>query len=327
MDKEGFREYLQGRNVSEDIIHQFIPIIEKFDSFLKSNGKGGVDTSTTSEDVLAFSALLIHEKLNTYDNYLAVVRYGQHIKNNKILITAVELIDGSEAMDNLYVRLAAEMGEKKRGEVFAGIELPPVGTPSSQKPKTTQMVMERLQDLVDYETCKKIISPSLRNLDSGAFAGDRKKYLECGNLDAYLVRKGQDFIAELEQLHNEGKLYYTQEITEEVIDFVRNTPLIASGVREGNILYEVKIPFMAKEYLSETDDSLKRYYYCHCPWVRESIRGSDINIPPLFCLCSAGYVKKPWEVVFDQPLEAEAVETVLQGDKWCKIAMQLPEGV
>ena len=156
---------------------------------------------------------------------------------------------------------------------------------------------------------------------------DRKKYLECGSLDSYLIRKGQEFIAELEKLQGEGKRYFTQVITDEVIDFVRNTPLIAQGVREGNTLFEVKIPYMTKEYLAETDDRMKRYYYCHCPWVRESIRSGEISVPPMFCLCSAGFVKKPWEVIFDQPLEAEAVETVLQGDKWCKIAIQLPEGV
>ena len=327
MDKEGFRKYLQGRNASEDIIFQYFQTVERFDGFLKEMGKAGVNGLTSSEDVLAFSALLIREKLNTFDNYLALVRYGQFLRNDRILVTAIELVDGAEVMENLYRRLADSVGEQKRDEVFDGIVLPPMGTPSAQKPRITQIVMERLQSLVDPGTCKDLLSPSLRDLDSESFLEDRKKYLECGTLVAYLVRKGQEFIAELEKFQTEGKLYYTQEITDEVIAFVRNSPLVAQGVREGNILYEVKIPYMTKEYLAETDDRMKRYYCCHCPWVRESIRGGDVNIPPLFCLCSAGFVKKPWEVIFDQPLKAEAVETVLKGDKWCKIAIYLPEGV
>jgi len=72
---------------------------------------------------------------------------------------------------------------------------------------------------------------------------------------------------------------------------------------------------------------MKRYYYCHCPWVRESLKGNDIAISPTFCHCSAGFHKKVWDVIFDQPLEAEVVETVLRGDAWCKIAIHLPEAL
>ncbi len=39
----------------------------------------------------------------------------------------------------------------------------------------------------------------------------------------------------------------------------------------------------------------------------------------------ASYAEMRWEVIFDQPLEAEIVESVLQGDPWCKIAIHLPE--
>jgi hypothetical protein len=70
---------------------------------------------------------------------------------------------------------------------------------------------------------------------------------------------------------------------------------------------------MAREYLAETDERMKRYYYCHCPWVRESLRAGDVRVSPTFCHCSAGFTKKYWEVVLDQPLEAEIVESVLQG--------------
>ena len=326
MDKEGFRKYLEGRNASEETILKYIAVGESFDGFLKEMGKEEATESTSSEDVLAFVAFLMREKLNTFDNFLGLIRYGQFLNNRRIYITAMELADGYEVMDNLYRKLGDAVGEQRRDEVFEGIELPPIGTPSIDKPRITQKVMERLQNLVDPEVCNKLLAPSLRNLDGSAFLEDRKKFIECGSLDAYLVRKGQEFIAELEKIKNEGRLYYTQEITDEVIDFIRRTPLIAQGVREGNTLYEVKIPYMTKEYLAENDERIKRYHACHCPWVRESIRAGEGNIPPLFCMCSAGFVKKPWEVIFDQPLEAEAVETLLAGDQWCKIAIRLPEG-
>ena len=61
------------------------------------------------------------------------------------------------------------------------------------------------------------------------------------------------------------------------------------------------------------------------PWVRESLKVGDTSVSPTFCLCSAGFHKKRWDVIFEQPLDAEIVETVLEGDPWCKIAIHLPE--
>jgi hypothetical protein len=122
-----------------------------------------------------------------------------------------------------------------------------------------------------------------------------------------------------------GSLYFTQPITDGVIDFVRAHPEINPGVLEGNVLYEAKIPYMTQAFLAETDEHMRRYYYCHCPWVRESLRQGDVSVSPTFCHCSAGFHKKPWEVIFGQPLKADLVETVLNGDPWCKFAIHLPE--
>jgi hypothetical protein len=279
----------------------------------------------TAADVRAFSALLIEEELNTWDNLITLLRYGHFTKNNPVYVAAVELLDGSEALDRLYEKLGQAMGEQTRDEVFAGIDLPPLGTPSSEKPRITQAVMERLERLVDPETCRQILSGSLRDLRDEWYPNEKAKYAEAGDIDAYLECKGQEFITQLEQIRDEGGLYFTQPITDEVIEFVKKHPEIQQGVRQGNMLYEVKIPYMTVEYLAETDDLLKRYYYCHCPWVRESLKAGDVAVSPTFCLCSAGFHKKPWEIIFDQPLQAEIVESVLQGDLWCKIAIHLPE--
>ncbi len=325
MDKQGFREFLRERKISETQVEQHVAIVERFEAFVSASDPLGLPRSPTSDDVHAFSALLIDEKLNSYDNFLALARYGRFVGSNALYVTVVELIDGSEALEGLYDKLAKSVGEQKRDEVFEGIELPPLGTPSSHKPGVTQAVMERLESTLDSQTCKRILSSCLRRLEDEWFQEGKRKYFECGSLDAYLEQKGREFITQLEQIKDEGGLYFTQEITDEVIDFVRNNPEIRQGVRDGNILYEVKIPYMTKEYLAETDARMKSYYYCHCPWVRESLKEGDVKVSPTFCHCSAGFHKKPWEVIFDQPLEAEIVETVLKGDQWCKIAIHLPE--
>jgi hypothetical protein len=122
----------------------------------------------------------------------------------------------------------------------------------------------------------------------------------------------------------EKTLYFTQEIDEEVLEYVHNTPTCQNGVREGDVIYVTKIPYMAKRYLHEKDPEKKRYYYCHCPWVREAII-SDVKIPPDFCHCSAGFEKRPWDVIFDQPVKADVMETILKGDLICKFAIHIPK--
>ncbi len=317
MDTEGFHQFLQGRKIPEDKVEPFIFIAHKFEGLLQGR-------TPDSGDVEIFAMMLIREGLNASDHFIALARYGQFLGNTEVYREAIALLDGSEVLDNLHARLGALVGEQKRDEILARIDLPPLGLPSSQKPRVLQAVMERLEALLDAGTCNKLLSGSLRTLEDSSYLEDKKTYQACTSLDEFLLKRGQEFIAHLEQLKSEGRLYFTQKVTDEVIEFVKSQPLIAQGVREGNILYEIKIPYMTKEYLAATDERLKRYYYCHCPWVRESIQHGDVRVSPRFCQCSAGFVKKPWEVILGQPLEAKVVESVLTSDLWCKIAIHLP---
>ncbi|MCI0475221.1 MAG: hypothetical protein L0Y55_03165, partial [Anaerolineales bacterium] len=80
-------------------------------------------------------------------------------------------------------------------------------------------------------------------------------------------------------------------------------------------------------FLAATDAQMKRYHYCHCPWVKESLRANDVRVSPTFCLCSAGFHRKFWENAFGKPVQVYVVETVLQGDPWCKFAIHLPDNL
>jgi hypothetical protein len=327
MDTEGFRSYLLSRDITEGAIEQHLLAVDEFERFVQNAHSKEARRPPVAEDLRAYSSHLVEQGLNEYDTYLALARYGRFTKNDDLYVAVIELIDGSEVLENLHTKLGQMVGEQTRDAVFHDVTIPPLGTPSTRKYTVTATVMERLGRMVNAQTCHELLSDSLRHLEDGWFAGQRDKYLECGSLDAYLERKGQDFIAELERIRDEGNLFFTQPVTDEVIEFVRSHPEIAQGVREGDVLYEAKIPYMTQAYLDETDEQVKRYYYCHCPWVRESLREGDVTVSPTFCQCSAGFHKKPWEVVFDQPLRAEVVESVLKGDRWCKFAIHLPEGV
>jgi hypothetical protein len=133
MDRQGFRSYLQTRQMLADKIELSVSIAERFENFLQE-----MDQLPDGDGVRAFSACLLREHLNTFDHYLALARYGQFIKNYAIYIAVVELLDGHEALENLYSRLGEAIGERKRDEVFEDINLPLLGTPSAEKAQIMQ---------------------------------------------------------------------------------------------------------------------------------------------------------------------------------------------
>jgi hypothetical protein len=111
-----------------------------------------------------------------------------------------------------------------------------------------------------------------------------------------------------------------------VIDFVRRTPEIGRGVREGHTIIETKIPHQTIEYLAATDDRAKQYRVCHCPCVKESIPRDDLDVSPTFCSYCPSFNAKPWEVTFGQRLETEVLESGLRGGLLCTFAIRLPNG-
>ncbi len=133
-------------------------------------------------------------------------------------------------------------------------------------------------------------------------------------------------MARLEECRREGRPFFAQEITSEVLDFVAGEPEMGAGRREDCIIYETKIPYMAHRYLNTNDPTLKRYYACHCPWAREAIKDGSVKPARLLCYCSGGFHKKSWEVIFGQPLRVDVLESILNGDERCRFAIHLPEG-
>lgn len=325
MDRDGFRKYLEGREFPPDQVASHFEAVEAFEDFLLQRDPRGWDKPPSAEDFSAYSKLLIQDGDNTFETYLALIRYAYFVKNEAVYLAGLEQIDGAEAMDNLEGKLVEIFGQELRDQVLTGIHPTPLGTPSLEKSRSMGQVIHNLVQLTGEEQCQELLKDSLRDLPDEWYAGVRGKFLAAADLDDFLARKGDEFIAELEDIKTNNRLYFTQKINDEVIAFVNEHPEIRQGVREGNILYEAKIPYMAIEYLAEQDEARKRYYYCHCPWARESIPESETTVPGIFCNCSAGYHKKYWELAFDQPLKAEVVESVLKGDPWCKFAIHLPE--
>ena len=322
MNTQAFREFLKTRKLTDDKIKASIALAERFEAYIQSVG-GKPDADTT----WAFCNILIKEGQNTYDNLVTVARYGRFLKNNEIYVAILELLDGAEAQPNLYQKVGEMFGEAVREEVFAGIGVAPLGIPSTEKPRFMFPVIERLIERVGQKKVEKLLSACLRDLPDEYYKNERRKYLKSRDIDDYIAKRHRAFLRTLRKCQRQGELFFAQEITDEVVEYVKKNPEIESGVRDGNILYVSKIPYNAKQYLAESDPTMKRYYACHCPWAREAIKNGDVKLNSVFCNCSGGFSKKPWEIIFGQTLEVDLLESALQGDMRCRFAVHLPETI
>ena len=324
MDEEGFRDYCLERKLSEKTIRAHVKIVKEFETFLEANCQNRSITNATSANLHEFIRYLMVENRNTWDNLLSLVRYARFINNKEIIVPLLELLDGSDVLENLSNTIKQTVDEAKHRAIFDGVKLPSLGTLSKDRPKITRKFMENLEAELGVSERREILSSGPHAGPKKQYLPEKKEFLKCKSIYDFLTKKHKEYVEELEKHMKEKTLYFNQEITEEVLDYVRKTPTCQVGVREGDIIYVTKIPYMAKEYLLEKNPKKKRYYACHCPWVREAIK-SDLKISPDFCYCSAGFEKRLWDVIFGQNVKADVVRSVLRGDLICKFAIHIPK--
>src|SRR4030042_2717989 len=181
MDKEGFRKLLKSRKLSDEKIDASIAIAERFEEYLTA--------SVSKPDATAawkFSERLIQEGQNTYENLLALGRYGLFTKNNDLYVAFLELVDGAEVQPNLYKKVGELFGESIRDDVFAGIGISPMGLPSTDKPFDMFPVIDRMIGKVGYETTENLLSACLRDLPDEYFLDEREKYIKSADIDDFL---------------------------------------------------------------------------------------------------------------------------------------------
>lgn len=323
VNEQGFRVFLAKRNLAEGVVQAHINIVKEFEKYLKERDSDKKIDKVKPDDFDDFSKILMKEKRGTSDNMIALARYALFSNNKTLTVHVLELIDGAEVMENLSKNLKQKTGEAKWREIFGGLKLPDLVTDARDKSRFTQKVMESLEAKLDKERCREVLSSNLHFVPDEAFLSSKKAFQKSKSIDTFLKNRHREYVEELEEYAKHKTLYFTQEVDEEVVEYVRRTPTCQVGVREGDVIYVTKIPYMAKKYLHEKNGRMKRYYACHCPWVREAIK-SGLEISPEFCYCSAGFEKRLWDVIFERPVKANVLQTVLKGDPICRFAIHIP---
>ncbi|MCE7741304.1 MAG: hypothetical protein GOP50_02495 [Candidatus Heimdallarchaeota archaeon] len=325
-DLEKFKQRLIEKENPLEVVEEAMKVLEDFYSFIAKKDKNLSEID--SEDFYDFSEELIKQKRNKSLTYEVLVGYGRFIDNQNLIVWGLEVLDGSEVMVNFSKRLEEEFGKEFRDEIFKDTEIPPLGIDPKKKPDYTKKLITRFESKVDAQTCENFLAKGLRDPYTEWRKPDRERFLNSKDIDEFLEQKRERFIAGLEKHRDEGTLFFTQEVNDEVVEYAKNHPGIEGGIRKGNILTVIKIPHETLAYIHAKDDKMKAYYYCHCPWAKEAILDETIDeIPKVFCNCSGGYYKNYWEIVLDQPIEVKTVKTVISGDSICEFDVYLPEEI
>ena len=324
MMESEFQVFLEGRKEIPERIEFAMSAVKDLMGYLRNKKVALEEAELTL--LKEYISLLISEGRNSEDRLVAIARYCRFVKKNEYFIYIAGIVNGREVLPGIGTRLGKVAGEEVRHRVFEGVELPPLGAPQEAYPHLTQMIVQRMEKELSPEKCREVLTWNYHEIPIEAFLGHRERFEKAGNIDGYLKEEHRRFIEEITRFMNEGRVWYEEEITPEIIEFVEGDQEISIGKRIGDRIYVTKIPFAPKQYLEEQDPRLKRYYACHCPLVRTAIRDGSPKIPSTFCHCSAGFTKVAYDVIFGEPVEIEMLESVLNGDPRCRFAIKIPAG-
>ena len=269
--------------------------------------------------------LLLFRK-NTVVNFVIMMRYFKVAKRNDLFIHLTRYTGSIGVMESILSKFEKVVGSSKANDVKSMIQIPALGAPLLEMPKYIDQMMSIFEKHLTKDQIRYILADNHHHIPKEAFLQEKVYYEQALTLDDYLIDLHNRNIEELKRFQKENRVWYEQEINDQVIEFVSSNQEILSAVRSGDQLYVTKIPYDTKSYLESTTFEEKRFHACHCPFVKVVLQNNQHHISPEWCHCSGGFTKYQFDILFDKELDVQLIETPLKGDMLCRFAISL-EGI
>lgn len=319
-----FKEHLQSRGLSPKAVDFSTGALEELENYLTKNGKSF--ESLTQDDLKRYVSQLIKERRNSEQRLDAIARYLAFAGKNAEFIYLIGTYGAYNVLPDISDRLASIAGEKARHRIFERFGLLALGSSQDMFPPLTARIMKRMEEELPPTTCRQILTWNYHKIPAEAFKDAKERFEKARSIDEYLKGEHKRLVDVMERCIKQGGLWYEQQITPKVLDFVKaDQEMCCTGIRNGEWIHVTKIPYAPEQYLTEKDPVMKRYYACHCQLARTAIRDGKPRITPNFCYCSAGFIKTKFDTVFGEPVEIELLESALKGDMRCRFAIKIPE--
>jgi len=326
MDEKVLRNLYETRKYGDEATEKALETVKALETYLEEKYETDLE-SCEKDQVKGYVGFMVSNGLNSLDNFLALARYFYLTNCKEIYIFFTSVLGGLGVIENIKRRTEKYEGKEKLDQIFDDVEKPPLGATPEDFPEYTEKLMKKLSTCLPKDKYRKVLAGNNHGIPESSFDMEKKFFKESGNLEKYLKQRHERKVAELQKHCDEGKVWFEQIITQEIVDYVKSNQEILSGVIDGDRILNTKIPYATKEFIEAEDPKMKRYYTCHCPFARESILRDDVNISMDWCYCSGGFQKYGYDVIFDEETEVEVLESVLTGDSRCRFAIKIPEKI
>lgn len=316
-----FKELYQRNKINHEQFDFAVQLLEAFEKDIKVS----IDEATI-EMLDRFILDLVNRNQMDIATIVVFMRYYRMIKQNELFIHLTKYTGGLGVIESILERLEKFIGPEKSKVIADQVKIPVLGTPPNQLPEFTAAFINLLEKSLDEVTLKRVLAGNHHQIPESVFLIERTYYEDAETFDQYLKDLHDRKVKELEKHLQDGTVWFEQNITQEVVDFVKSNQEILSAVRSGDTLFITKIPYDVEAYLKTEDPIEKSYNACHCPFVKEGIGKHKNHISDTWCNCSAGFTKFPFEVLFNTELKTTVLENAIRGDLLCRFSVSL-EGV
>ncbi len=321
MNEQIFQEFYEKRGISKQNADKAKEAVLALECRLNLRGMSLEDAPF--EAIKSYVEELAEKGESEALGMLALSRYFYLINRQQIYLYLASVVGGIGVIDSIRERMIKQAGKQKADEVFGGLSEPPLGTPGDKRPGYIRELMQRAEKSFGENSIARIFAGNNHGIPESSMEGEREAYNSAASIDEYLEKRHARKVAELQEFCDTGKVWFEQIITQDVVDYVASNQEILSAVREGSTLFVTKIPYDIVNFLKEKDAVMKRYYACHCPYVRESILSDDEKVSRNWCYCSGGFAKFPFEQVLGRELEVKLLRSAIDGDDVCRFAIDI----
>lgn len=204
-------------------------------------------------------------------------------------------------LERLAAGIERYAGKSVRRKILCGSDSLGLGSTSRERAEWARCAMEQLDLMVKDEGARRDIMMGCAHVfPEERLAAAREEYEKHNDLDRLLARMAADRSAG-------GYSYFGLQR------------------REGEIIYERKLPYDRSGYEQAAGDVERRFHSCCCPIVKEALR-SGIPLSPTYCYCGGGWFRRLWEEITGRPVRIELVKCFLKGDDACEFAVHLLPG-
>jgi hypothetical protein len=304
------KSFYERNNLPVEEYHFALELVQDFWRRLESTQKTDLE-SITELDLDDFINHLVNENCSSIREFIALMRYFKCNNRNDLYIHLTRYTSTLDVMQNIIKRLTMYHSSKLTEEILSGLELPYLGLNPKAVPAFTKEFMNRIESRLTQEEVQKVLTGNNHEISKDSIIPEKIEYENSESFESYLIERHLRKVKELQSYCDQKKVWFEQDVTQEVVDYVANNQEILSGVLNDNKLYITKIPYDTLSFINAKELKTKQYFACHCGFAREAILQENIKISKNWCYCSAGFAKFPFEVILDQTLQVKCIKSAL----------------